>query len=104
MSDLGSGIGIVHHFSSGVYAKETRIQKGLVLTQHVHRFDHLSILADGVVTVEVDGVVQVLTGPAVLTIEAGKEHKVTSLSDVTWFCIHATDETEPDKVDEGLIA
>lgn len=96
------GIDIAHHFSSGVYAKETHIPAGKVLTQHVHSFDHLSVLASGSAMVEVDGVGELMTGPTVVTIKAHKEHKVTSLTDVVWFCIHATDETDPEKVDARL--
>ena len=38
---------INHHFSAGVYAKETLIPAGHVLVQHKHKFSHLSILASG---------------------------------------------------------
>lgn len=95
---------IAHHFGAGVYAKETRIPAGLCLTQHVHAHDHLSILADGVVDVRVDGKVQRHYAPACLTIAAGKTHEVTALVDTVWYCVHSTDETDPDKVDAVLIA
>jgi hypothetical protein len=53
--------------------------------------------------VTVDDKTECVTGPACLTIKAGKSHKVTALTDVHWFCVHATDETDPDKVDHTLI-
>ena len=95
---------LVHHFSSGVYAKETRIPKGRVLVQHKHHYDHLSILASGTVELEVDGERQTITGPACLTIEAHKHHGVKALTDAVWFCIHATDISDPEQVDKVLIA
>lgn len=95
---------IEHHFSSGVYAKETRIPAGLALVQHKHAFDHLSILASGTVELSVDGVTREVTGPACLTIEAGKHHGVKALTDAVWYCVHATDCTDVEKVDEVLIA
>ena len=106
MTDIikDNGIGITHHFSSGVYAKECLIPSGLILTQHKHTFDHLSILASGTALVKVDGVESIKVGPVAITIEAGKEHSVLSMTDVAWFCIHATDVTDPEKVDESLIA
>jgi len=95
---------INHHFSSGVYAKETRIPAGQVLVQHAHKYDHLSILAQGSVEVMVDGNKEILHAPACLTIEANKHHGVKSLTDVVWYCVHATDCADKDEIDEVLIA
>lgn len=95
---------ISHHWGGGVYAKETRISAGLILVQHKHDFDHLSVLASGTVELMVDGVRSEVTGPTCLTIEAGKHHGVKALTDVVWYCIHATDCTDPQSVDEVLIA
>ena len=95
---------IAHHFGGGVYAKETHVAAGLVLVQHKHEHAHLSVLASGMVEVEVDGVRTIRTAPACLAIEAGKHHGIRALTDVVWFCIHATDCTDPAQVDEVLIA
>ena len=95
---------ITHFFSSGVYAKETRIPAGHVLVQHAHKHDHLSILAQGSVEVLVDGERQVLHAPACVTIEANRHHGVKSLTDVIWYCVHATACVDEDEIDEVLIA
>ncbi|RYH17531.1 MAG: hypothetical protein EON54_27825 [Alcaligenaceae bacterium] len=94
---------IAHHFGGGVYAKQAAIPAGSILVQHKHAFDHLSILAAGTVEVLVDGDRTELTGPACLTIKANKHHGVKALTDVVWFCIHATDCADVDHVDEILI-
>ena len=94
---------IHHHFSSGVYAKETRIPAGFILVQHVHKHDHLSILASGSVEMVVDDVKSVVHAPACLTIAAGKHHGIKSLTDVVWYCVHATDCTDENEVDEVLV-
>jgi len=94
---------IHHHFSAGVYAKETRIPAGYVLVQHAHKHDHLSILASGSVEMVVDGVKSVVEAPACLTIAAGKHHGIKSLTDVVWYCVHATDCTDEDAIDEVLV-
>jgi quercetin dioxygenase-like cupin family protein len=97
------GVQIHHHFGGGTYAKETVIPAGVVLTQHRHAFDHLSILAAGTAAVDVGGLCRTLIGPACILIEAGKSHSVTAVTDVTWYCVHATDCTDPERVDDGLI-
>lgn len=97
-------LGVTHHFGGGVYAKETSVPAGFVLVQHKHAHDHLSILAAGTVELLVDGARSELTGPACVTIRAGKHHGIKALTDVSWFCIHATDCTYSDQVNELLIA
>ena len=95
---------IEHHFGAGVYAKETRIPAGMSLMQHKHAHDHLSILASGTAQVTVEDQTTTVTGPACLTIVAGKHHSVTALTDVVWYCVHATDCTDIEQVDQVLIA
>lgn len=94
---------IVHHFGGGVYSKETHVQAGQILVQHKHEHDHLSILASGSVELMVDGVRSVLAAPACLTIQGGKHHGVRALTDVVWYCIHATDCTDESEVDQVLV-
>ena len=94
---------IKHHFSAGVYAKETLIPAGHVLVQHKHKFSHLSILASGSIELMVDGERKIIHAPTCLTIEADKHHGVKSLTDVVWYCIHATECTDMDEIDEVLI-
>lgn len=96
-------LGVAHHFGGGVYAKETVVPAGFVLVQHKHAHDHLSILARGTVELLVDGVRSELTGPACVTIRAGKHHGIKALTDVAWYCIHATDCNDAEHVDEVLI-
>jgi len=94
---------LAHHFASGVYAKETHIPAGMVLVQHKHHFAHLSVLATGTVELEIDGERRTMTGPACLTIAAGKHHGVKALTDAVWFCIHATEAADAAAADERLI-
>jgi quercetin dioxygenase-like cupin family protein len=86
-----------------MYAKEACIPKGYVLVQHKHKFGHLSVLAQGEVLLDIDGEQVKHTAPCCLHIEAGKHHGILALTDVVWYCIHATDATEVLDVDDTLI-
>lgn len=97
-------IHVEHHFGGGVYAKATLIPAGVELTQHRHKFDHLSILARGRVRLVADGVEQHLFGPACVTLKAGTVHRVQALTDALWYCVHATECTDPAQVDHELVA
>lgn len=95
---------IIHHFSDGLYAKETIINAGEHLLQHKHTFSHLSVLAKGKVVVTTEEGSTIVEAPACLEIKANTHHGVKALTDCVWYCIHATDEKDPSKVDEVIIA
>ncbi len=94
---------IQHHFSKGVYARQMSLPAGDFALTHAHKYDHLSILASGEVTVEIDNVKVTYKAPAVITILAGCNHRIEAQQDSVWFCIHATEETDPSHIDEVLI-
>lgn len=97
-------IGTIHHFSAGVYAKEMHLPKGCTALSHRHMYDHLSILAEGVAVVTVEGKPTLYKAPVCILIKANLNHEITAIAPVTWFCIHATDETDPTHVDEVILA
>jgi len=96
-------LGVVHHFSSGLYAKQMLLPAKHFAVSHAHTYDHFSILAKGDVTVEVEGVRTEYKAPACINISAGQHHTITAHEDSVWFCIHATDETDVSKIDNVLI-
>lgn len=96
-------IEINHHFSEGLYAKETFIPYDSFLMQHKHSYSHLAILAKGRVLVKVDDDIMEYKAPACINVAANKHHSVKALEDCVWYCVHATDETNTDKIDQVLI-
>lgn len=94
---------ISHFFSGREYAKQMTLPAGHYAETHSHNHDHLSILASGVVTVNLDGATETYTGPTCIIIRAGQIHRIDAVTDSVWFCIHATDETDAAKVDRVLI-
>jgi len=94
---------ISHHFSDGLYAKESRFSEGTAILKHTHNFSHLSILAKGKVAVMIDEEIEIIEAPACIEIKSGITHGVKAITDCVWFCIHATDEKDPSKVDDILI-
>ena len=92
-----------HHFSSGVYIKEMNLKKDHYVCTHVHNYDHFGLLGSGKVSVELNDEKTEYIGPCVIEIKAGIKHKITALENIVWFCIHATEITDPEKVDHVLI-
>ena len=101
--NVGDFLGQTHHFSDGVYAKQMLIPAGHVVGSHAHAYSHLSVLATGDVVVETDGVLTDYAGPACIEIKAGVAHRVFAKTNAVWFCIHATEENDVNKIDEVLV-
>lgn len=101
-------LNIKHHFSDSIYAKEMCFPEGYIALSHKHTYSHLSVLAEGscIVTYMIEGErehARAYTAPSVIEIKAGIEHQIEAITDVTWLCIHATEEKDVSKIDTVLI-
>jgi quercetin dioxygenase-like cupin family protein len=94
---------VVHHFSDGLYSREMLIPKGFGAVSHSHSYDHFSILAKGRVLLKTDNWQKEFSAPACIDIKAGVHHMILALEDSTWYCIHATNETDVNKIEDVLI-
>ena len=73
----------------GVYTLEITMEAGQYIKQHKHKYNHTSILAQGVVELIVDGVFERHVAPKVLSIPSGINHEIFALEPSVWYCIHA---------------
>jgi quercetin dioxygenase-like cupin family protein len=98
--------GIVHFLPTDgnpVYIKQQHLPAGWCVDTHAHKYDHWGLLGEGMATVEINGTETRYTGPCVVEIKANEVHKITALTSITWFCIHATTEDDVNKIDQTLI-
>jgi quercetin dioxygenase-like cupin family protein len=91
-----------HHFADGVYAREMFMPAGTVLTGAVHKTTHMCILSKGHVRVATDDGPVELVAPATLIAYPGAKRAIYALEDSVWTNIHATTETNLDKLVEEL--
>lgn len=104
-------VGVTHFWGDHQYAKRIELQAGQMVGKHMHTYTHLSIVAKGRVLVRTDGgdgsrklkTQQEYKAGDCVKITANTLHHITALEDSIWFCTHATDETDPDKVDQVTI-
>lgn len=94
---------IVHHFSDNVYARQMSAPAGYKIDTHKHNYDHLSILSKGTALVRVNNEEKIYSAPACINIEKDKTHEIIALDDISWFCIHSTEEKDISKIDQVLI-
>lgn len=106
---LDPALRVTHHFDDEhepkTYAKQQFIFPGETIKTHKHEYPHLSVYSGGPFFVVRDGErTDYPKGVGCLVITAGVEHEVTAIERVDWFCIHATSERDPKKIDATLIA
>lgn len=65
------------------------LKAGRMAAQHVHDYDHPTVIPYGRVRAWVDDVLLAdLTGPTHITIKAGRQHKFLALTDTLILCCH----------------
>jgi hypothetical protein len=85
---------------AGLYAKTWEIRdRGTLLPQHAHCWDHISYVVSGVVRVwQDDEMLGDFVGPCAIKIPALALHKFLTLSDhVVILCLHNADHIEGDE-------
>lgn len=84
---------------AGIYCKIYHVpDAGTILPQHAHSFDHVTMLMQGAVYVEQDGVpAGRYDAPAVIQVQAKIKHSFTTLGPQTVLaCLHNADALEDD--------
>lgn len=95
----------LHHFAPGIYAREIRIPKGVLLTGKIHRTEHLSIISKGRLTfVSANASRMTVEAPYTLVSKPGAKRAIYAHEDSVWTCIHPTTETDLDRLEEIFIA
>jgi mannose-6-phosphate isomerase-like protein (cupin superfamily) len=77
-----------HYFHAGMYCREVWRAAGIMVIGKVHKKEHFYVIASGTVAVTTDDGEEVITGPRVLTCNAGTQRAVFSLTPVTTMTFH----------------
>lgn len=96
-----------HHFAKGVYARELFIPKGVMLTGQIHKTPQINIMSRGILAVLVGNRVTMLNarnGPIIVASPAGTKRIAVAHADTVWTTIHATYETDVEKIEAHFIA
>ena len=97
-------IEVSHYFAPGVYCREMRVPKGVMLTGKIHRHSHMNIMSKGDATiVNEDGKIRV-QAPYSFVSKPGTKRAFYAHEDTVWTTIHATDETDLEKLEDEIIA
>ncbi len=95
---------ITHYFAPGMYAREMKVPAGCLLTGKIHLTEHLNILSQGRVSVSNKGESVTMEAPYTFVSPVGTKRAIYAHEDSTWTTIHATDLTDPDEIEDEIIA
>jgi len=91
-----------HHFAPGLYARKMLIRQGTVLTGAVHKTEHLCIISGDIEVTTDEGVRRITDSHAIITSKPGAKRAGYAHADTYWTTVHATEETDLDKLVEEL--
>ena len=95
---------VTHHFSQGLYARELRIPKGMLLVGKIHRFENLNIISQGEISVYTEEGVRRVKAPCTIVSPPGTKRVGYAHEDTVWTTIHATEETDIEEIEKAVIA
>lgn len=93
-----------HYFASGLYCRELFRPMGALIVGKVHKKEHLYIVASGTVRIT-NGDCQAIeiVGPKVIISQPGTKRAVYAVTDATCITVHATQNTDLEKVEAEIV-
>lgn len=97
-------IRLKEYFSDGLYAREITIPAGTLLTGKIHKYQNLNILSKGDMTVLTDDCMRRVKAPFTIVSAPGTKRLAYAHTECVWTTIHATEETDPEKIEAHFVA
>ena len=92
-----------HHFTDGLYTRETHMSAGTLAVGEIHRFKVTNILVKGHISVINGDEICEYKAPCIFTSEAGVSKIAYFHEDTIWLNCHPTTETDLDKIRQQVI-
>lgn len=93
-----------HHFAPGAYAREILLPKGSLVIGKIHKHSHINVISKGRVSVITETGRKELEAPCTFVSDVGTKRAVYAHEDTVWTTVHVTNETDPEKLEEEIIA
>lgn len=94
---------LFHHFCHGVYARQMNVPKGTVLVGKTHKRDCINFIMKGEVEVVSPEGKQRIKAPEIFVSPAKTKRAMVAIEDLVWVTVHASEETDLDKLESELI-
>ena len=99
----GNSCPLTHSFAKGLYIRKITVPAGKMLISKVHKDTYAFFILEGEFeTITKDGVKRI-TAPDYMIMTAGERHNALTLKDTVVVTVHATEETDIEKVENELV-
>lgn len=92
-----------HFFGPGIYLRQFFLPAGCVVTGKIHKTQHLTIIAQGVCAFAAGKDATIFEAPYVFLNKIGDKRAVYAIEDTIIMTVHATKETDVQKLEEQLV-
>ena len=96
--------GLEHQFINGLYVRMVRLPAGMTFTTKIHKVEHPFFLMSGKCRVMTEEGVVEMVGPMMGVTPPGTKRLMHIEEEVVWYTVHRTDKTNPQDVEEEVIA
>ena len=101
---FGDAFPLKHSFGEGLYVREMFVPAGNLIVTKIHKFSHPYFLMKGVCSVLTESGSVKIEAPFTGITPAGTKRVVYTHTDTWWITVHATRETDIDKIEDEVIA
>ena len=93
---------VQHYFGPGVCIRELFVPAGSLVLGHRHKEQTMNILLKGKAAVVINDEVRVIEGPYIFVSDPGRKLGY-AIEDAVWQNVFATDETDPEKIEDMFV-
>ena len=93
-----------HFFADGLYVRELTVPPMILTVTKIHKYAHPAFLLKGEVSVLEEGGIRHVKAPSFFITPAGTKRIIFHHTEVLLVTVHATKETDVDKIEEEIIA
>jgi len=93
-----------HIFADGMYIRKMTAPGGMINVSKLHKTNHPFFILEGEVSIVTEKGIIRITAPHFGITKAGTKRVVYFHEDTVWITVHATEETDLEKIEDELIA
>lgn len=101
---VGDCCPLKHTFAKGIYVREITVPKGMLVCTKIHKYSHPVFLLKGDVSILEETGERRVKAPMHFITPAGTKRVCYCHEETVWVTVHATEETDLEKIEEEIIA
>jgi len=101
---IGDCFPLVHKFAKGLYIRQITVPAGALVVTKIHKFSHAVFLLQGEISVLEEHGSRKVKAPASFITPAGTKRVVYHHTETVLTTVHATEETDLEKIENEIIA